>query len=342
MKAALWAENTVAQHRALVQAALMARVIFHIETKFLTRYRQAAHLAIYPVIEDIIRARGGEILVVERGPRDLPPEARWGDGDLHIVQGGLSRGVGYLNTGVAYLTGYWHLDAQGVLADSSALMHPFDLAQVDRLAATAFARDLAQRFCTPRKSRYRQARKVQPLPKGCIAVFLQGPAPAARGQQYVSQANFVRAAIAAANGRAVVVKAHPLRRELGGALMERLRAEGLSFIEAEPNVHDLLAACAVTISINSAAAIEGFLHGKPAILCGRSDFGSQAEVLRDAADMPAALHSALTSTRDYAPWLHWYFNSFCLDLGAPNIEARILDIFDQAGFGADRLFPSLS
>jgi hypothetical protein len=160
---------------------------------------------------------------------------------------------------------------------------------------------------------------------------------ATRKQTYLGQKDMLRAVVAGAQGRQVVVKTHPLRREHGAALMADLRAEGLAFTEANPNVHDLLAACAVTVSINSAAAIEGFLHGKPAILFGRSDFAGQVETVRRAQDFPAALHSSLTLPRDYAPWLQWYFTQVCIDITAPDAAARILTAFDEAGFDGARL-----
>lgn len=316
-----------------------ARVIFHIEASFHDRYRQALHLSLFPVIEDMIRARGGDVVIERRGPRTLPAKRRWGDGDLHIVQGGTSRGVGYLNAGLAYLTGFWHLDPQGVLADSSALNHPFDPKQVDPQKAAAFQELLFERFCVPRRSRYFQTRKTQLVPKDCIAVFLQGAAPTARDHQFISQHEMLRSVVAAADGRAVVVKPHPISTEFGHKLMADLRGEGLQFLDSAANVHDLLAACAVSVSINSAAAVEGFLHRKPAILCGRSDYPSQIEAVRRAEDMAPALQRAMNTPRDYAPWLYWYFNQFCLNLEAPDVHERIQNIFTQAGFGPDRLFP---
>jgi hypothetical protein len=315
-----------------------AKVILHIDPRYHDSYRKAGHLAIFPLIEDIITRAGGQVVIAPRPPLSLPRELRWGDGDLHIVQGGMARGVGYLNTGLAYLTGYWHLDAQGVLADSSAQTLQFDPNGIDANVARAFLRDLQARFALPRASRYRQAKdRAIDLPQGCIAVFLQGPGVATRKQTYLGQKDMLRAVVAGAQGRQVVVKTHPLRREHGAALMADLRAEGLAFTEANPNVHDLLAACAVTVSINSAAAIEGFLHGKPAILFGRSDFAGQVETVRRAQDFPAALHSSLTLPRDYAPWLQWYFTQVCIDITAPDAAARILTAFDEAGFDGARL-----
>jgi hypothetical protein len=315
-----------------------AKVILHIDPRYHDRYRKAGHLAIFPLIEDIMTRAGGQVIIAPRPPLTLPRDLRWGDGDLHIVQGGAAQGVGYLNAGLAYLTGYWHLDAQGVLADSSALGRSFDPANVDAIAAKAFMADLQARFVAARASRYTQSKdRADDLPQGCIAVFLQGPGVATRKQTYLGQKDMLRTVVQGAQGRQVVVKAHPLRREHGAALMADLRGEGLKFTEANPNVHDLLAACAVTVSINSAAAIEGFLHGKPAILFGRSDFAGQVETVRRAQDFPAALHSALNQPRNYAPWLQWYFTQICIDITAPDPATRILTAFAEAGFDAVRL-----
>ncbi len=318
-------------------AEVQSRVVLHIDSRYHDKYRRAKHLAIFPAIEDAIRARGGTVVIAPMTPRDLPPEMRWGDGDLHIVQGGMARGVGYLNTGIAYLTGYWHMDAQGVLADSTALFRGFDPSKVDMAAARAFQRQLIERFVTARKSRYKQSLETQEMPQGCIAVFLQDPAPGTRGHQYMGQRAMLRAVIAGAGGRAVVVKPHPLRMGHGNNLIADIRAEGLDFIGASPNVHDLLHACAVTVSINSAASVEGFLHGKPAIQFGRSDFADQVEVVQKAGQFETALQSALSTPRDYTPWLYWYFNEFCLVLDAEDFEARLMETFADAGFDPQRL-----
>lgn len=314
-----------------------SKVIFHIEAAYHDRMHKAAHLAIFPLIAEMVTRRGGTVLVQPRPAMPLAADLRWGDGDLHIVQGGFAKGAGWLNTGLAYLTGFWHLDMQGVLADSQLGNLAFDPAQVDGAAAQTFCRDLVARFVVPRRARYKQARAHSDLPTGCIAVFLQGRSTRARDQEYMSDRNMLRAVIAGADGRIVVVKPHPLRHERGSAMLENMRAEGLLFTQTNANVHDILAACCASVSINSAAAIEGFLHGKPAILFGRCDFSGVVETVRQAGDFPAALSRALDQPRDYAPWLYWYFNTGCIGLDAPNAPARIWDIFADAGFDAARL-----
>ena len=115
------------------------------------------------------------------------------------------------------------------------------------------------------------------------------------------------------------------------------QAQGLAVQLAQAHIHDLLAACAVTVSINSAAAIEGFLHGKPTILCGRGDFAALGETLIDPDDFAQTLERALTTPRDYAGWLCWYLTQHAVAIDGHDAEARILARFARAGFDADRL-----
>lgn len=312
-----------------------ARVIFHLPEEYFDRYHKAKHLALYPAIEAAITRRGGQIALARR-PGKLPPAGLKPD-DLHIVESGQVRGPGYLNAALAYLPGFWHLDAQGVLADSSLKDRRFEPAEVDGAAAQAFFDTLRRDFALARRSRYGQMNAETALPAGAIAVFLQGPLPQRRGQAHLPYAEMLRCVALGAGGRPVLAKAHPLQKELGRAVIAEVQAEGLAVIETEANVHDLLAAACVSVSVNSAAAIEGFLHGTPAVLFGRSDYGQMVETVTDPADFPAALARALTTPRDYPRWFQWYFGQNCLNLDAPDFEARLLACFAAAGFDADRL-----
>ena len=314
-----------------------ARIVFHLEPKYFDRFHGAKHLALYPRIEEIIMRRGGEITLARRSAGPLRGKAAKGDGDLHIVESGNLHGVGYLNAALCYLPGFWHLDPKGVLADSSIAAQDFDPAEVDQNAAAAFYAALQTRFAIARKSRYRQAKARADLPQDAVVVFLQGPLPQRRGQAHMSYEDMLRAAALAADGRPVLAKPHPLKVEMGLQTIADIRAEGFDILTSDANVHDLLAAAAVTVSVNSAAGLEGFLHGKPAILCGRADFAVMAETVTDPADFPAAIARALVTPRDYAPWFQWYFAERCLALEAPGFEQRLLAIFATAGFDAARL-----
>lgn len=315
----------------------MASVIFHVPDRYHALLTKPDKPMIFHVIRDLVEARGGKVLLAPpEYARDAQKRAI-PDGDLHIVNNGAAVGPGYLNVATAYLADYWHLDPQGVQGNSSIGGKVFDPASIDADAASAHLDALRVRFVVPRRSRYRQATKRADLPPGGIAVFLQGPAPYKRGQAHLAPEAMLRAVCEGAGGRAVWVKPHPLMPEEGVALIACLQAQGLPLTQVDANVHDLLRVACATVSVNSAAAIEGLMHGTPAILFGRSDFHFVAETVTQAQNFAPALRRALARPRDYAAFLYWYFHDQCLWLGDPGLADRIWKIFAESGFAPARL-----
>lgn len=316
-----------------------ARVILHIDAQYHGRLAQTKRLAMFGKIHALITARGGEVMLATRPKGRLSQADVKGDGDLHIVDSSNARGVGWLNSSIAYLTGFWHLDDMGILSGAEMarrgdLCHPEPAGSTQ---AHQFFDQLCMRTKDKRRTRHQQPETISPLPKGCIAVFLQGRAPERHGQHFFIGPEMIEAVARGAQGRAVLVKPHPLFWDEGVQMVADTRAQGLSVHLAQAHVHDLLAACDVTVSINSAAAIEGFLHGKPAILCGRGDFAPLGETMIDPDQFAEILGRALKAQRDYAGWLHWYLTQHAIAVDAPEAEAHILKRFAAAGFDADRL-----
>ncbi len=309
-----------------------SRIILHLPERYHGQGRFKDYI-IYPKIEDIIRGRGGRVEIARRISAPATPA----DQDLHIVDNGHIRRAGYLNSATAYFHGFWHMDPSGVLANSSIGDKIFEPDLIDKAAADQFYASIVARFAVARRSRYRQPDKVSAVPEEAIAVFLQGPAPHQLGQAHCSSEAMLCAVAKAAGGRPVVVKPHPLKPDLGIAQIERVRAKGHALIATQANVHDILAKAAVSVSINSAVAMEGFQHGKPAIVFGKSDFHHFVETVRNVDDFEHALQTALARKLDYTRALYWYFGLNCLWLEAPDFEVRLLAVFAAAGFDAARL-----
>lgn len=312
---------------------MTARVVLHLPTRMVAAMGGLKPPLLYGRIRECLAARGVGVALV-----DGFDAAAWReDGDLHIVENGRGQRPGVLNAATAYLEGFFHVDPVGIQAASRIGALRYDPAAVDGAVAAAYLLTLQQRFAVPRHSRYKQARAVRALPQGAIAVFLQGPAPQRNGQAYCSFAAMLEAVCAGAGGRPVLVKPHPLKPELGAEIIALVQAKGLAPMATDANVHDILATCAATVSINSATALEGFLHGKPAVLFGRSDFHAFVETVQQPAAFEAALARALRHPPDYARALTWYFGQHCLDIQADSFDARLLAIFAEAGFDAARL-----
>ncbi|MGR3539960.1 MAG: hypothetical protein ACU0BS_00825 [Hasllibacter sp.] len=294
-----------------------------------------------PVLRGL-RRRGARVRVLpsEEGAwAAIPPD---GDPDaLHVVHNGRLRAPGVLNAAIAYVDRWWHLDPSGVLCRSSVAADEWDPAATPRAAARAFFADLRARHVATRRSRYSQPREAaSDLPEGCIAVFLQGRSPLTEMARRFSTQAMIKAACRGGGGRPVRVKPHPQRSHLDELLaVTEMAEEGHDIDLYEGNLHDLLAACAATVSISSAGSFEGFLHRKPAILFGHSDFHHYAHAVPDQTPegFAATLARALVPRRTYAHYVHWYLKGHCLNAGDPRLMRRVLARMRQVGWDAGRL-----
>jgi hypothetical protein len=319
-----------------------ARVVFHLPAKHLDDWRSTAHLRLFARLADVLEVSGGTVVVADR--RDRPFEGGEGaagayaDGDLHILDTGRVQGPGVLNASQAYLPPYWHLDPAGVQAESSIGALAYRPRQIPLDRAMAFFDKLRKKWVDARVSRRTQTTARVPVPKGAVAVFLQGDFPQQRGLAHCTPDAMLRAVVAGAGGRAVVVKPHPLAVDADLALIGDLVQEGLPILPSLANVHDILSACCATVSYNSAVALEGFLHRKPAILFGKADFHHVCETVADPAGFGASLERVLARNQGgYAKYLLWYFHRNCLNVEGSGFADRVLAILATAGFGAERL-----
>ncbi len=319
-----------------------AEIIFHLPRDYLERYAQTTHLALFRRIAAAYGGRGATIRAVDRraGPFEggADAAAHYNDGNLHIIDMGRVQAPGVLNAAISYMPPFWHLDPMGVQAESRIGARRYDATQVPYAPAARFFEMLRGRLVKPRVSRRTQIDAVTEFPKGAIAVFLQGNQPQERGLTYCSTGAMLRAVVAGAQGRTVLVKPHPLALDHDAEIIDAAIADGYPIHATVANVHDMIAASVVTVSFNSAVALEGFLHRKPAILFGPSDFHHFCETVRDPADFPQALDRVFARpTGGYAQYLYWYFELNCVNLHAPAFEAHVARIFAEAGFPPDRL-----
>lgn len=319
---------------------MTSKVVLHLSEQFTRDFQYQPHLGLHSRIQDLITGRGGDIEVRNRDERLCGSKQEdWSNllerDCLHIIENGLVQRAGVLNTTRAYLPPFYHLDPRGVLEHSSAGEARYNPAAVDAEAAQHFWDSLQNHF-VEHQSRSGQIEQRSAIPVGCLAIFLQGKNwPIAHG---TSSEAMIRTVVAHAGDRAVVIQAHPgfnSKAEL--KIIDDLRAEGVNFIPTDANAQDILKACAATVSFNSPFAIEGFLHEKPALLFGKSDFHHLCETVTEPDDFPAHLSRALAARHDYKRFLHWYFSTFCLSLNSADLDARLLQTFADQGFPAQRL-----
>jgi len=265
----------------------------------------------YPRLMQDLGARGAQ---VETCWRDLDAlELPSGPRDFDFIHQGRIDRPRALNTCVAYLDGFWYVDPKGVFADSSLTDLPFDPAGIPAArAAEFFARQVNDRVVA-RHSRYAQPRDLRRFGPGHIALFLQTDSDPVRRVQHISREQMVDCVLAQTAGRAVVIKPHPQddSSETRGWLA-RLANGRPDITVTDANVHDVLAGAAVSVSISSAASVEGLLHRVPAVVFGRTDFHPCAVTVRQPQDWPAALISAMARGWPFEAFVFWFFRKGCV------------------------------
>lgn len=220
----------------------------------------------------------------------------------------------------AYHYPFWRIEPVAERWRFAVARARFDPAAIDPARAEAFRRHLAGRVLPG----------PPPRAGDRVLVPLQGQIRRERSFQTMSPIAMLRAVCA--TGLPVDATLHP--RE---ALSEADRA-ALGALQARHprltvggNTAALLRDCAFVVTQNSAAAFDGFILGKPAVLFGQSDFH---HIALNVAQMglSAALHAAPSHAPDYAAYLFWFLRRRAIDASAVNAGERILRAMRQGGW----------
>lgn len=272
---------------------------------------------------------------VEIRQRDLAALEAMGETlDLHLVWQGRIRHPRVLNTAPAYILPFWYLDPVGVFGASSLHDAHFEAPAQPEDAAKAFFERQRRRLVEGRQSRIIQPKEVTRLPKGAIAVFLQGWSEPTERPRHMPEDEMIEAVLADTGGRPVIVKPHPSTADLASfELIAKLKKRpGVTVTNA--NIHDMLAVADLSVSLCSSVALEGMLHRCPAVLFGRSDLHHCATTVTHAQDWPAARERALAQNWPYEAFIYWFLARNSINAGAPDLWAKSLERFARAGVSA--------
>ena len=321
----------------------MPGVIIHLRRTYLEQDLSRGFLQLFGVIQNMLAAEGigCEFRAISSDITSRSrhvPDRRFEDGNLHILNDRQVQMPNVLNAALAYFDGFWHLDPHGTREFSSIAAREFREDMIPYQYAKRFFGRLQRTWKDTRRTRYSAPRERQDIPMGCISVFFQGSYPFKTGTTGFTDIAMLQDVLQGADGRTVLVKPHPRLADIGTmAELAEIAARDSRVMISGANIHDILAASCATVSVNSSVAIEGFLHRTPAILYGKSDFHHMAETVTGPGQFAEALQRAQTRTGGYAQFMTWYFRNNCLEIGAPDLEQRIWEIFARAGFPRERL-----
>ncbi|WP_157966283.1 hypothetical protein [Oceanibium sediminis] len=288
----------------------------------------------FNTLAELARASDIPIHVVHATPRSRADAAKGGR-HLHVFYGGKPlAGPRILHACPTYLHGYWYCDPRGARHHSSIAAAAFDPDTIDPAGALALLGRLHGATVAANRSKYDQpARGGRALKPGGIAIFAQQPITATEGQFHIDMIPLIEAVLGANAGACpVYIKLHPRQRPDLAAAIRAFHAPDAGVEVVDVSVHDLLESCAFTVSQSSAAAFEGFIHQKPAILAGITDFAQNAVTITDARQMPAAMAEVEARAFDHARFLAWFLERQCLEPKAPDFPARLASRLGDAGF----------
>lgn len=319
----------------------MAKIVFHLKKRDVSSDLSERHLRLYGAIKEMCDAEGIAVDTKLRDP-DIKvgtrtvADHRFDDGNLHLIDDRSVRAENVLNSSVAYFHEFWHLDAAGTKAFSSIGGLSYDPASIRSARAKTFSSNFKQRYAGQRRSRYAQPVAEETFPAGAIAVFFQGIYPIQSGATQFTDIDVLLAVQAGAGDRPIIVKPHPKASD--GVDIEMalaLAKDDARITVTDANVHDILVASVATVSVNSTVALEGFMHGVPAILFGTSDFHHLATTVTKADGLARALDIELAREADFDRYLAWYFLKNCVQLSSPKLHEKIWTRFAAAGFPRD-------
>lgn len=300
----------------------MADFVFHLPGSWLGPFGSGV-LPFYARLGAGLTAAGHDVRHIALDRATVPDRVAQGSA-CHVINHGRVRHPRVRNAGIAYVYPFWNMDPAGIRAFSSIAETAFRPGEIPGDLARPFMRRLRTRLVSGRISRYAQPGAVAAVPQGCVAVFLQSEGHRVVGETlYLDRWAMLETVCAAVPGP-VVVKPHPRDSDpQTGDRLAALAARYPHLVVSTANIHDILSACARVVTINSAVGIEAYLHRKPVILCGQSDFHHIADVARAPEELAAHL-AAAPRRRAYDKFIWWYFAQHCLSTTEPDLVARFL------------------
>lgn len=168
--------------------------------------------------------------------------------------------------------------------------------------------------------------------EGFVYVPLQGRLLSHRSFQTCAPLEMLFLTLRAEPEREIFAALHP-KETYSDAEMDALQA----LTETYPRLsirtggmEDLLRRCDYVVTMNSAAAFNGYFFGKPCILFAKIDFHHIA--LKASPDDLSAFQHIATHTPDYARYLMWFWQDNAINAGRPDVRAKIRDALIRGGW----------
>ncbi len=231
-----------------------------------------------------------------------------------------------------YLRGFWYFDEIGSRNNSLQRLRRFDPRPMDGTWAKDFHRRLVTKFVDANLTKFPQAeRGAEPVEPGCLAFFAQDFKVPRYHRHYMTVVQMIEAAIAAKGRRALYIKPHPAQTLEEMEVLARYHAPARGVYLTQASIHDLLAAADCVLTLTSAVGFEAFLHRKPVVLGGQTDFWQNAITLTDPARLVPAMAAAMGREWPNEKFLVWFLRQTCLEDSEASLP-QVLERLARKGY----------
>lgn len=235
----------------------------------------------------------------------------------------------------SYFRGFWFFDEVGTRNNSTQRISEFHPDMIDEAEARAFFKRLYRRHIDQNRSRLPQPPTGQVLEQGALCLFVQGFDDQYYHRHFMSAVEFIEAAIAVKGARKLYIKPHPVQKpeELEVVQAYHDPSNGVEVIDA--SIHDMLPIAHCVLTLTSAVGIEAFIHKKPVVLGGQTDFWHNAITLTNPEKLAQAIDAATSRDWPYEQFLCWFFGGKLVEDTPESLRAALDKLHRKGWLWAD-------
>lgn len=306
-------------------------LVFHARDKLAATLTRGG-FRLMSALADHARGQGWQVEVVPYTPDGQDLATACG-GHLHIyMEDRPVYAANALHCVPAYLRGWWYCDEVGSRNNSANRLVDFDPRLVVAEYAKRFHSRVANRFIGANLSKFPQAAGDFCLPPGYLAFFAQDFQAPRFHRHYLTVPQLLQAALAARGDRPLVIKPHPNNSPDERAVLLAHHAPDQGVHVTDASIHAILPGAACVLTVTSAVGFEAFLHRKPVVLAGQTDFGQNAITLTDPARLTEAISTAMARDWPHEKFVTWFLRHRLLE-DRPSSLPVLLARLQRKGIG---------
>lgn len=310
--------------------SLPPTLFFHARDR-LSEALQAGHFKLMNALSDHARFRGVDVEIITYSPTTQDMAIEHG-GHSHIFMDDRpAYGRNAFHCVPSYLHGFWFFDEIGTRNNSLMRVNRFDPRPMAGDYAREFHALLFARFAEANKSKFEQAPLGMVLEQGSLCFFAQDFKAPRHHLHHMSVPQMIEAAIEAKGNRRLYIKPHPVQTGEELDILTSYHAPERGVEVTQASIHDLLAAAACALTLTSAVGFEAFLHKKPVVLGGQTDFWQNAITATDPGKVAVAMSEAMDRKWPHEKFLVWYLRQMCVEDANWSLP-RVLERLHRKGF----------